>query len=80
MQKEFTFQRGFQITSEDKLLALKFANPTFDKENPEIVSVILKIELTTNKNFFKYDENTHAFPDEKEVLLQEGLKFKILNK
>ena len=64
MQKEFTIQKGFQSTSEDKLLALKFANPTFDEENPEIVSVILKIELTTNKNFFKYNEETTAFPEE----------------
>jgi hypothetical protein len=44
------------------------------------VSVLLKIELKKNKNFFIYGENTHAFPDEKEVLLQEGLKFIILNK
>ena len=61
-------------------MALKFADPTFEVENSEIVSVILIIELATNQNYFKYDENTHAFPDEKEVLLQEGLKFIILNK
>ena len=28
--------------------------------------------------FFIFDENTHAFPEEKEVLLQEGLKFKTI--
>jgi len=64
IEKEFTIQKGFQSTSEDKLLALKFANPTFDEENPEIVSVILKIELATDKNFFKYNKETTAFPEE----------------
>ncbi len=44
------------------------------------MSVLLKIELKTKKNFFIYDENTHAFPQEKEVLLQEGLEFKIVEK
>ena len=44
------------------------------------MSVLLKIELKTNKNFFIYDENTHAFPHEKEVLFQEGLEFKIIGK
>ena len=46
----------------------------------EFVSVLLKIELKSNKNFFIYDENTTAFPREKEVLLQEGLEFKIISK
>jgi hypothetical protein len=44
------------------------------------VSVLLKIELKSNKNLFIYDENTHAFPDEKEALFQEGLEFKIIGK
>jgi len=29
--------------------------------------------MKTKNNFFVYDENTHAFPEEREVLLQEGL-------
>ena len=44
------------------------------------MSVLLKIELKTNKNIFIYDQNTHAFPDEKEALFQEGLQFKIIAK
>ena len=36
--------------------------------------------MKTKKNFFVYDENTHAFPDEKEALFQEGLEFKIVEK
>ena len=40
----------------------------------------MKIELKKNNNFFIYDENTHAFPIEKEALFQEGLEFKIVGK
>jgi hypothetical protein len=43
----------------------------------EYVSVLLKIELKKRTNFFVYDAESHAFPEEKEVLLQEGLKFVI---
>ncbi len=42
--------------------------------------MLLKIELKDNKNFYIYEENDHAFPNEQEVLLQEGLKFKIVEK
>ena len=77
---EFTFQRGFQSTSLSKEQALKFADPTFDPEiNPDKVSVLLKIELKHRKNFYIY-ENCSAFRNEQEVLLQEGLKFKIVDK
>ena len=34
--------------------------------------------LCLNKNYFIYDEETSAFPREKEVLLQEGLTFQII--
>ena len=44
------------------------------------MSVFFKIELQTKNNFFEYNKDTHAFPDEQEVLLQEGLKFKIIEK
>ena len=40
----------------------------------------MKIELETRTNFFIYDSQYSAFPEEEEVLLQEGLKLKILNK
>ena len=44
------------------------------------MSVLLKIEIKQNKNFFIYDYNTHAFPSEREALFQEGLEFKINGK
>jgi len=44
------------------------------------VSVLLKIEVKSKNNFFIYDENTHAFPNEREALFQEGLAFKIIEK
>ena len=60
---------------------MNFAKPPQKDENQEgFVSVLLKIEIKSNKNFFIYDENTHAFPEEKEALLQEGLEFKIIDK
>ena len=78
---EFTFQRGFLSTSLDKNVALKFADPTIDiEENPDNISVLLKIELKHKKNFFIYDSSVSAFKDEKEVILQEGLKLKIVDK
>ena len=79
--KEFTFQRGFQSTSLSKEQALNFADPTSDPEiNPDIVSVLLKIELEHRKNFYIYDGDSSAFKNEQEVILQEGLKFKIVDK
>ena len=48
--------------------------PPKNAENQEdLVSVLLKIELKTKNNFFIYNKDTHAFPKEKEALLQEGL-------
>ena len=65
----------------EKDAALDFAKPPDKDENQEgLVSVLLKIEIKNKNNFFIYDENTHAFPSEKEVLLQEGLEFKIVSK
>ena len=81
MNKLFTSQTGFQSTSLEEDAALNFAKPPEKDENKEdFVSVLLKIELKSNKNFFIYDENTHAFPHEKEALFQEGLQFKIKEK
>ena len=47
-------------------------------QNTDHIGVLLKIELRQNKNYFVYDEETSAFPTEKEVLLQEGLTFQII--
>jgi len=40
----------------------------------------LKIELKHRRNFFIYDKNNSAFVNEEEVILQEGLKFEIMEK
>ena len=65
MNKVFTCQAGFLCTSLERGEALDFAKPPEKDENQEeFVSVLLKIELKSNKNFFIYDENTHAFPHE----------------
>ncbi len=44
------------------------------------MSVLLKIELKHRKNFYIYEGRNSAFQTEQEVLLQEGLKFKIISK
>ena len=68
--KLFTSQPGFQSTSLTEEAALNFAKPPENaKKLKEFVSVILKIEMKKNKNFFVFDENTHAFPEESEALL-----------
>ena len=41
---------------------------------------MLKIELKHRKNFYIYDKDSSAFKNEQEVILQEGLKFKIVDK
>ncbi len=41
---------------------------------------MLKIELKHRKNFFIYEGSDSAFSDEQEVILQEGLNFKIESK
>ena len=78
--KVYSSQLGFQSTSLEKDEALDFAKPPEDDSQIGFVSILLKIEIKSNMNFFIYDENTHAFPHEKEALFQEGLEFKIIEK
>ena len=60
---------------------MSFAKPpNNDNIKKDFISVLLKIELKERKNFFIYDESTSAFDNEREALLQEGLKFKIIKK
>ena len=69
MNKVFTSQPGFQSTSLEMDEALDFAKPSEeDYIEEDYVSVLLKIEIKSNKNFFIYDKNTHAFPHERETL------------
>ena len=78
LNREYTCQEGFLCTSLKKNSALSFAEVLKRKDSQiqnDFISVLLKIELKRNKNFFINDEYTHAFPDE-----QEGLKFKIVDK
>ena len=77
-KKTWTSQKGFQSTSMDKEIAVKFAcrNNTPDAYK---ISVVLEIEIESDKNLFVADqEEYHAFIEEREVLLQEGLNFEIV--
>lgn len=63
----------------DKQIALKFSCADQSPDENKI-SVILEIHLQSTKNFFVMDtEDYHAFWLEREVLLQEGLQFKIID-
>lgn len=64
-------------TSRNKRTALEFADSSYQFCDKKCVGVLLKIELKKKQNFFVYNEETSAFPNEEEVLLQEGLEFKI---
>lgn len=67
-----TSQEGFLCTSLNKNLALSFAEinkKEYDQLKDDYISLLLKIELKQNKNLFVYDEHTHVFPNEQEVLL-----------
>ena len=44
------------------MTALTFADPSFDSEkNPDLISVLLKIELKHRKNFYIYDGSDSAY-------------------
>ena len=81
MNKFFTSQPGFQSTSLEKDEALSYAKPhEKDEIQDSFLSVLLQIELKSNRNFYIYDRNSSAFPHEREVIFQEGLQFKIIEK
>ena len=40
-----------------------------------MISVLLRIKLNQNKNFWICDQKTSAFPEEQQVILQDGLTF-----
>ena len=72
LKKEFTTQRGFCCTTKNKNIAIDFAQSKNDKNDNEDkkISVLLKIKINSEYNFFVLDtDEYHAFPCEEEVLL-----------
>lgn len=69
---------GYSSTSKNEKLARYFA---FKGEcGPDFVRVLLKIEMEneSGKYYFYLDSSDYTcYPDEKEILLQSGLKFKL---
>lgn len=60
----------------DKDIALGFCQ----EKDPNKISVLLMIDILKNTNLFVLDrESYHAYCAEREVLLQEGLQFKVNN-
>ena len=67
---------GFKSGSLDKEAAFNFAFSSL-KQNPNRFAVILKINLTKNENLFEVTEEFTYFPQESEVILNDGLAFKV---
>ena len=73
--------QGFTSTSQLKEKALSFA--LFDitaPENKGKVSVLFQISFKGNQQFFSLNSRDYsAYPHEEEILIQEGIKFKVID-
>ena len=68
---------GYTSTSKDMSQALNFA---FDYLKDDQIPVILEITFKGNSGLFELTEGYSAYPEENEILLQDGLKYKIISK
>lgn len=69
---------GFTSSTLERETAVKFAidDPTVD--NPEKVPLLIKIDFKgTNQFFFLNTKELSAYPGEQEVLLQDGIEYKV---
>ena len=66
---------GYTSTSESKDVAVNFA---FKHLQEDMVPVLFEINFKAKSGLFVINEDFSAYPDEGEVLLQDGLKYKVL--
>ena len=66
---------GYTSTSKDVNVAVNFA---FKHLKEDQVPVILDITFKGNSGLFELTEGFSAYPDEGEILLQDGLTYKII--
>ena len=59
-------------------VALRFALK--DLEESHKIAVVFQIEFNCNKGFFEMTKGCSAFPEEDEVLVQDGLEYSVLSK
>ena len=69
---------GYTSTSKHLALALKFAFSPLDSDSNNLQPVIFKIKFRGNSGLFELDDELTAYPGENEVLLQDGLKYRVL--
>lgn len=71
---------GFTSTSLIKSRAIDFALEGYTKEVAENKTpILLEIEITGSNQFFSLNTNEYSsYPSEAEVLLQEGIKYKVV--
>ena len=67
---------GYTSTSKKFKKALEFAT---DKCPPEKVPVVFEIFFKGKSGLFELDDGITAFPGEQEVLLQDGLEYRVLS-
>ena len=77
---KFVTLTGFASSTQLRKIAIGFAfdDDSIEIENPDKFPVLFEIDLVGNKQFFDLSEFS-AYSNEKEVLLQEGLQYKILS-
>ena len=66
---------GYTSSSENKHVALSFA---FHDLSPTEVPVLIKITFRCKRGYFKMTKEYTAYPEEEEVLIQDGLKYRII--
>lgn len=67
---------GYQSTSKSKSIAMKFA---FRQLASEQVPVIFEIEFKGENGLFEMSRGFSVFPGEDEILIQDGLEYRVLD-
>ena len=65
---------GYTSTSQDSKVAYHFA---LKEPKPDTVAVVFEIEFNGDKGLFKLCGGYSAYPEETEVLIQDGLQYQV---
>ena len=66
---------GYVSSSPKKKIAMGFS---LDGATDKNLAVLFEIEFTGEKGLFELTEGFTAYPDEAEVLIQDGLKYRVI--
>ena len=67
---------GYTSTSRDEEIAKRFA---LDSVPEDHYPVVFHIEFKSERGLFDMSADYSAYPDEKEVLLQDGLEYRVVS-